>query len=141
MASGQSASEQLTDPTPYKIAYGLSFLDYDSCGDSEAGRIVRRAVLEKLARCPFSPEAMDEFQEWRIQNVEGMLADLILGQSKGLKFKGPPEVADGTVASCEEYREMPRYQSKRADLLRYDRGEIDVDAVIGEECHSGPASL
>lgn len=84
---------------------------------------------------------MNEFQKWRIETLEQMAAELWQAQSKGIKPNGPPELTDGTVSSCAEYREMPRYQSKRTVLLQYDRSEIDADEVIGEECPSGPASL
>lgn len=119
----------------------MSFFDYDACGDAEAGQIFRRALIEKLERCPFSPQAMNDFQKWRIETLERMATELWQAQHKGTELHGPPELSDGTVSSCAEYREIPRHQSKRLSLLRYDRGEIDVDEVIGEECPSGPASL
>jgi hypothetical protein len=145
--TAQSTSGLLTDPTPYEIAYGMSFHDFDACGDSEAGRIFRRAVVEKLELCPFSPEAMAKFQEWRIGTLEGLLSDLWEAVSQGIKPAGPPELSvgqtnlDGTLMTCADYRSTPRYLKRRLDLLRYSRSELSVDQLLGEECPSGPASL
>lgn len=143
--SAQSPSEPLTDPTPFEIGYGMSFVGFDACGDAEAGRIFRRALLDKLAQCPFTPEARAEFQNWRLETLEDLIADLWQGYSRGESPRGPPELygADGKPngMTCADYRSTPRYQDRRAALLRYQRREIGVDDVFGSECPSGPAAL
>jgi len=146
-ATSQSSSEMLTDPTPFEIDYGMSFYDFDACGDSEAGRIYRRAIIEKLEACPFSPDAMQKFQAWRIETLEDMAAQLWQAHAAGQDPGGPPELYDWQtnpprpVMSCSEYRQTPRYLEKRALLLRYGRGEITVHQAIGADCPSGPAAL
>jgi hypothetical protein len=133
----------LNDPTPFEIGYGLSFYDFDACGDAEAGHILRRAIIEKLERCPFSPEARAKFEEWRLETVEGLLSQLLSNQHGSLV--GPPEVtepaADGAPLTCERYRTTQRYLDRRADLLRYAKRDITVDQLLGEDCPTGPASL
>jgi hypothetical protein len=141
----QSSSELLSDPTPFEIAYGMSFYDFDACGDSEAGRIFRRAIIEKLELCPFSPEAKTKFEEWRTETLEGLLSQLLSNQDG--RPVGPPEVSEPTVnpngapMTCDSYRNTQRYLERRADLLRYSRSEITVDRLFGEDCPSGPVSL
>lgn len=139
----QSSSEQLSDPTPFEIAYGMSFYDFDACGDSEAGRIFRRAIIEKLELCPFSLQARVKFEEWRTETLEGLLSELLSNQDR--RPVGPPEVSELAVndapMTCESYRNTHRYLNRRSDLLRYSRSEITVDQLFGEVCPSGPASL
>ena len=141
----QSSAEPLTDPTPFEIGYGMSFFNYDACGDAEAGRIFRRALLEKLHSCPFTPQALRDFEQWQIGQLEQGLSELMSSQDG--PPVGPPEVSDGASSpdgkpmTCQEYRNTPRYLTKRADLLRYSRNEISASQLLGEDCPSGPASL
>ncbi|HEV8389953.1 MAG TPA: hypothetical protein VGQ35_08920 [Dongiaceae bacterium] len=146
-AMSQSSSELLSDPTPFEIAYGMSFYDFDACGDAEAGRILRRAIIEKLELCPFSTGAREEFQKWRLETLEDMAMGLWQAHVQGKDPGGPAELYDWQtnpprpLMTCSEYRQTPRYLEKRGRLLSYARSEIGVDQAIGEECPSGPASL
>ena len=143
LATPSGADEQLTDPTPFEIGYGMSFYDFDACGDPEAGRILRRAIVEKLERCPFSPQARAKFNAWRLETAEELASQLLSNQD-GIPV-GPPEVTEpavnGAPMTCERYRSTQRYLDRRADLLRYANREITVDQLLGEDCPSGPASL
>jgi len=140
LSAASSADDQLTDPTPFEISYGLSFYDYDACGDAEAGSILRNAIVEKLERCPFSPQARARFESWRLETAEGLLSQLLSHQDSSPV--GPPEVTDPTAPmTCEGYRSTPRYVARRADLLRYAKREMTVDQLLGAGCPSGPASL
>lgn len=142
LSAASGADDQLTDPTPFEVAYGLSFYDFDSCGDSEAGRILRSALIEKLEHCPFTPQAKARFEAWRLKTAEELLSQVLSNQDG--KPVGPPEVsepANGTPMTCERYRSTPRYVERRADLLRYANREITLDQVLGKDCPSGPASL
>ena len=142
-ADEASPAGPLNDPTPFQIGYGMSFYDFDACGDPEAGRILRSAIIEKLEHCPFSPEARVKFEAWRVATAEQLLSQLLSNQDAAPV--GPPEVtepaAEGTRMTCERYRSTQRYLDRRADLLRYAKREITVDELLGEDCPSGPASL
>ncbi|HKP26790.1 MAG TPA: hypothetical protein VJV39_23170 [Dongiaceae bacterium] len=142
-ADEQAPPDLLTDPAPFEIGYGMSFYDFDACGDAEAGRILRRAIVEKLERCPFSRQARAEFDAWRLETAEE-LASRLLSNQDGIPV-GPPEVtepaANGRPMTCERYRSTQHYVDRRADLLRYANQEIPVDQLLGEDCPSGPASL
>jgi hypothetical protein len=76
-ALGQSKPQPLTDASGFEPAYSMSFIIYDTCGDSEAGHILRSAILEKLDRCPYSSEAKAEFQTWRVEELESMVSGLM----------------------------------------------------------------
>jgi hypothetical protein len=123
----------------------MSFEIYDMCGDSEAGRIFRRAILEKMNRCPYSPQAKAKFQAWRIDELEGMLSTLVkrgsLDVPKTLLGITGGTNPDGSAKICREYRETPNYIERRTNLLRYSRHEITVDQAIGSDCPSGSAPL
>jgi hypothetical protein len=144
-AASQSSSELLTDPTPFEIGYGMSFYRYDACGDAELGRIFRRALLAKLHSCPFTPQALRDFEQWQITTLEQELSERLSAQNA--PFLGPPEVSDpisnpdGKPMTCAEYQAMPWYVERRAALLRYSRREISAGQLMGEDCPSGPASL
>jgi hypothetical protein len=133
----------LSDPTPFEIGYGMSFYDFDACGDAEAGRILRSALIEKLEHCPFTPQAKARFEAWRLKTAEELLSQLLSNQDG--KPVGPPEVsepaADGPPMTCDRYHSTPRYVHRRSELLRYANREITVDQLFGEDCPSGPASL
>jgi hypothetical protein len=144
-ATSQSSPELLTDPTPFEIGYGMSFYRYDACGDPELGRIFRRALLAKLHSCPFTPQALRDFEQWQITTLEQGLSETLSAQDA--PFLGPPEVSDpisnpdGKPMTCAEYQAMPWYVEQRAALLRYSRREISADELLDEDCMSGPASL
>jgi hypothetical protein len=145
-ATAQSKTPSLTDPTPQEIAYGFSFYMYDTCGDSEAGQIFRRAIIEQLDRCSFSPEAKAKFQAWRIETLEALVSRLIkpgsdFNASKVLKDVTGGTNPDGSAKTCSEYRATPEYIERRAKLLQYQRGEISLEKLLGPACPSGPASL
>src|ERR1043165_8721957 len=91
-APSQSSPELLPDPTPFEIGYGMSFYRYDACGDPELGRIFRRALLAKLHSCPFTPQALRDFEQWQITTLEQGLSETLSAQDA--PFLGPPEVSD-----------------------------------------------
>lgn len=140
----RSMAEDLSDPTPFEIAYGMSFFEFDACGDAEAGRIFRRALMEKFARCPFTPDARVKFDKWRLEALEDLLSKSWEGYAQGETLKGPSELYgdDGKPngMTCADYRATPRYRERHVALLQYDRGEIDAEAII-PGCPAGPASL
>jgi len=144
----QDASEIRKEPVGLEIAYLMSFPEFDSCGDSEAGRISRKAIIEKFRSCPYSAEAREKFEDNIRSNLEDMTSDLWSGASQGLKPKGPPEVEDSKIdpskkpLTCTDYRKTALYAERRDRLMRYAKGEIGVDEALGEsDCPSGPASL
>ena len=88
---------------------------------------------------------MATFEKWRTETLEQSLSELLSTQNG--KPVGPPEISegetnpDGTLMTCGDYRNTPRYLARRSDLLRYSRSEITVDQLFGEDCPSGPAAL
>ena len=65
------------------MAYGHSFADFDECSDAEAGRIWRRAILERFEQCPFSPEARAKFQASRIEFLERTVSEFLPALEQG----------------------------------------------------------
>ena len=139
----QSTSEPLTDPTAFEVAYGLSFMAYDECGDGEAGRLLRRADVERFEQCPFTPEARAKFQAFRLETLEHLASEYAQAWTQEVK-RDPLRMGefnpDGTPASCEDHRRTPRYTERRNQLLRYARGEIAVEQVIADPCDVSPGA-
>jgi hypothetical protein len=138
------------EPVGAEIAYDLSFFDFDSCGDVEAGQVFRRLVVAKFKACPYSAAARDKFQTHIAETTEYLLSVLLKAHAEGRldQLKGPTEIEEerinphGGPKSCKEYREMPSYLERRERLMRYAKGEIGIDEALGDStCPSGPASL
>jgi hypothetical protein len=130
------------EPAVLEVLYGLSFVDFDACGDTEAGKILRELIRKKVTACPYSPEAKAAFQANTASNIEDVLSEVMKARAEGRldQIKGPPEVRDGM--SCKDYRALPHYVEQRMLLVRYKRGEIGVDEALGfSDCPSGPAAL
>jgi hypothetical protein len=143
VAWSQSTSESLTDPTAFEVAYSLSFMAYDECGDGEAGRLFRRAVVERFEQCPFTPEAKARFQVFRLETLEHLASEYAQAWAQEVK-PDPLRMggfnSDGTPASCEDHRRTPRYTQRRDQLLRYDRGEITAEEVLTDPCDVSPGA-
>ncbi len=130
------------EPVALEIIYAFSFIDFDSCGDAEAGRILRELIRKKVTACSYSPAAKAAFENNVAANMEALLSEAMVARAEGRlhDFKGPPEVEQGM--SCRDYRSQPEYVEQRERFLRYERGEIGVDEALGlSDCPSGPASL
>jgi hypothetical protein len=144
VAWAESTSERLTDPTAFEVAYGLSFMEFDECGDGEAGRLFRRAVVERFEQCPFTPEAKAKFQAFRLETLEHLASEYAQAWAQEMK-PNPLRMGefnpDGTPASCEDHRRTPRYTERRDQLLRYARGEITAEQVTTDPCDVSPGAL
>ena len=116
---------------------------YDACGDSEAGRIFRRAVLEKFESCHFSRAVNQKFEDWLVRNLEEIatVGWKAAAEGKDLTPSSSLLSPDGSITTCKAYRETPSYLEKRELLLKYDRKEVSVDDVVGDDCSLGPAAL
>lgn len=137
------SSTALTDPSAFAIAYGMSFLEYDTCGDGEAGRLARQAIVERFEQCPFTPGAKAGFQSWRIDQLEKLASELFqmleLGQRPNPANLGEFN-PDGTPMNCSGHRKTSRYIAHRAELIRYGRGEIKVEELLPDRCDVSPVA-
>jgi hypothetical protein len=117
--------------TAFDNAYAASFYQFDACGDGIAGRIFRRALVEKLRQCPFSAEARARFlarSTAQRRKSSQMLAKLI--EDHG----GLPMRLDGMTRTCREQIDSPEYQAVRLRLDRYAAGNAAPDTVIPQAC-------
>ena len=128
------------EPSGFEIAYSMSFIKYDSCDDHQAGEIFRRAVRERFKRCHFPKEVNDKFHDWLVDELESIATAGWQAAAEGLDVTPRSDFPDG-INTCKEYRATSAYIERRALLLKYDRQEIDLDAVLPDECPLGPAAL
>ncbi len=132
-ATAQSApgGTALDHPEPFERAFATSAYTYDACGDPLAGRIFRRALAERFAHCPFTPEARSRFQ----QNTRGQLAksrqmvENLIDSHGGLPMR-----LEGMSMTCHEQQASDDYRQFRDRLNQYSQGGLTAEAVIAAPC-------
>jgi len=130
VSAGQ-ADGPLQKTTAFEQAYGLSFYVFDACGDGLAGRIWRRALVERFAQCPFSPEAQASFKRRSTaQRVKASKAIQAMIDEHG----GLPIRLAGMSQTCREQRESEPYQALRSRLEAYDDGALKSLDLITAAC-------
>ena len=121
----------LTDTNAFRTAYGLSYFAFDLCGDAANGALYRRAMAEKIAHCPFTPEAKAGFRQW----AAGTDAE---GPDKVKRYIAEhdklPESLDPKRKNCRTQKDTPAYQETIALLGQYAKGEVKYDAVVPDAC-------
>ncbi len=131
LAAAKADEAILERTTAFEQAYAASFYQFDACGDEVAGRISRKALVDKLKQCPFSAAAKQRFQV-RItaqrQTSTRALATLI--EENG----GQPVRLDGMTRTCREQLESPEYRQVRSRLDDYAAGRAEPDAVFVQPC-------
>ena len=132
-AAAQSAPDgpALDHPEPFERAFATSAYTYDACGDPLAGRIFRRALVERFAHCPFTPEARSRFQ----QNTRGQLAkSRQMVQNMIDSNGGLPMRLEGMSMTCHEQQASDDYRQFRDRLDQYSQGGLPAEAVIAAPC-------
>lgn len=131
-ALAQSPPERaLDDSEAFERGFAVSLYQFDACGDQVAGRMFRRALAERFARCPFSPEARTRFERrTRAEQakVRGIMERLV--EANG----GLPPRLDGMSTTCRQRQASEEYRRFRARLERYAEGSVAADAIIPAPC-------
>lgn len=121
----------LTDTSAFRAAYGQSYFSFDLCGDAANGALYRKALAEKVAHCPFSPDAKTSFRQW----AESTDAD---GPGKVKRYIAEhdklPESLDRRRKNCRTQKDTPAYQATIALLAQYAEGKARYDAVVPDVC-------
>jgi len=124
-------SPALDRPDAFERAFAISSYSFDACGDSLGGRVFRRALVEKFAHCPFSPEARSRFREQtRSQqaNARNMM-DSMIEEHGGLPIR-----LEGMSATCHAQQASDDYKRFRSLLDQYAQGSLPAEAVIAAPC-------
>lgn len=132
-AAAQSApgGPVLDHPEPFERAYATLAYTYDACGDPLAGRIFRRALSERFAHCPFTPEARSRFQ----QNTRGQLAKSRQKLENMVESNGGlPMRLDGMSMTCHEQQASETYRQFRDRLEQYSEGGLTAEDVLAAPC-------
>jgi hypothetical protein len=134
LVSSARAGAPLQETTAFEQAYGLSFYVFDACGDGLAGRIWRRALVERFGQCPFSPEAQASFK--RRSTAQRIKASKAI-QGMIEEHGGLPIRLEGMSQTCREQQDSTPYQTLRSRLEAYDDGAITSAALITAPCDAG----
>ena len=130
-AAAPSTGPSLDHPEAFEQAFATSSYTFDACGDPLAGRLFRRALTERFAHCPFTPEARARFQQrTRIQLAKSrrMLEEMV--ETHG----GWPMHLDGSPMTCHEQQAGNDYRAFRERLDQYAQGGLTAEAVIPAPC-------
>jgi hypothetical protein len=133
IASGASAKNTpaLTDTGTFRAAFSAAFYGFDICGDAADGAIYRKALIEKVDHCPFTPDAKASFRQWSADTGKRATADI---QRYIAEHDKLPERLDPKKLNCRKERETPAYQETITLLARYAKGEVGFDAVVPDAC-------
>jgi hypothetical protein len=131
IAQSRSEGPTLDRPDAFERAYAVSTFSFDACGDPLAGRMYRRALADKFAHCPFSPEARSRFREQtRAQLAKTRQAMESMIEDHG----GLPMQLDGMPLTCHEQQASDGYKRFRSLLDQYAQGSLPAEAVIAAPC-------
>jgi hypothetical protein len=132
--SGTAVADKPAPPTDtgtFRMAYSLSYFGFDLCGDAANGALYRKALAEKVAHCPFTPDAKADFRRW----AAGTDAD---GPERVKRYIAEhdklPESLDPKRKNCRVQKDTPAYQKTVALLAQYAKGEVKYDAVVPDAC-------
>ena len=121
----------LDHPDAFERAFAVSSYSFDACGDPLAGRMFRRALVERFAHCPFSPEARSRFRErTRAQQAKTRDAMEKMIEEHG----GLPMQLDGMSTTCHAQQASDDYRQFRGRLDQYSQGSLPAEAVIAAPC-------
>ncbi len=130
-AQAPPAGPALEHPEAFEQAYAISTYMFDACGDPLAGRMFRRALAERFAQCPFTPEARSRFQRrTRIQQAKSRQIMEELIETHG----GLPVQLEGMSRTCHEQQADAGYRAFRERLDQYTQGGLAAGAVIAAPC-------
>lgn len=131
VAQPSPAGPALDRPEAFERAFATSAYTFDACGDPLAGRVFRRALAERFAHCPFTPEARSRFQQrTRGQQAKSrqMMEEMV--ETRG----GLPMRLDGMSTTCHGQQADSGYRSFRERLDQYARGDLPAEAIIAAPC-------
>ncbi len=131
LAQSSPGGPALDRSEAFERAFATSAYTFDACGDPLAGRMFRRALTERFAHCPFTPEARSRFQ----QNARGQLAKSRQMVENLVETNGGlPMRLDGMSMTCHEQQASDTYRQFREQLEQYSHGELTAEAVIASPC-------
>lgn len=117
----------------FRLAYQMSYVSLDWCGDSASGAIFRKALLARFDACPFPGDVKSSFHDWvEKESVRQQAAT----QGALAHDNQSPDHASDLEQSCAERLHSPDYQQARDQLQRFDRGELPATMVISTPCEA-----
>jgi hypothetical protein len=121
----------LEDPAAFERGFAVSLYQFDACGDPLAGRIFRRALVERFVHCPFSAAARDRYQR-RTRAEMALVRDKMAAMIEA--NGGLPRELAGMSTTCHGQQASESYRAFRALLERYAAGGVAAEAVIPAAC-------
>lgn len=130
-ARAQAPPPALEDPGAFERGFAVSLYQFDACGDAVAGRAFRRALAERVSRCPFTAAARARYGErTRAQLLKARERMAALVEENG----GMPRELPGMETTCRAQQASGAYRDLRALLERYTEGAAAAEAVIPAAC-------
>jgi hypothetical protein len=126
-----AATPMLTDDAAFRAAFQASFRAFDGCGETVDGQLYRKALVEKVQNCPFTPDIKSAFRQWSDGAAAQGAADLRRYVAEHDKL---PESLDRMKVQCRAEQKTPAYQKTVTALARYAKGAARFDEVTPEPC-------
>jgi hypothetical protein len=127
----RAGASDLDRPDAFEHGFAVSLYLFDACGDPLAGRMFRRALAEKFAHCPFSPDARARYlSRTRAQQAKMRRTLEAMIETRG----GLPVQLDGMAMTCHQQQASDDYRQLRGRLEAYVQGGLTADAIIAAPC-------
>jgi hypothetical protein len=136
-ASASAETTKLAGTARFQAAFQGSFYGFDVCGDAANGKLYRKALIDKVQRCPYTEDAKAAFSEWAgAAETEGS-AEIkrYIAEHEIL----PPRM-DARKANCIAEKQDVAYRQVLALLAQYAKGTTHADAIVPGACDAGAAS-
>jgi hypothetical protein len=121
----------LSDDSTFRLAYRMSYNGFEVCGDAADGLLYRKALTEKVERCPFTIAAKADFKQWSAAADAKATAEV---QRYIAEHDKLPESLDEKKMACRKEQATPAYQKTVALLAGYAKGAVKFDAVVPDAC-------
>ena len=136
-ASASAETTKLTGTAKFQAAFQGSFYGFDVCGDAANGKLYRKALIDKVKRCPYTEDAKAAFSEWAdTAETEGS-AEITryIAEHDNL----PPRM-DPRKRDCIAEKQDVAYRQVLALLAQYGKGATHADAIVPGACDAGATS-
>jgi hypothetical protein len=116
------------------MVYGVSFGNFDWCGEDELGEIYRKAFMEYLSQCRIPDDLKKTINVWATGEHERMKSEIHHYVAEHGQL---PEKTEYAPRTCQQNRLLGVMDKARDELKRYSRGELTAKDVL----HAGDCGI
>lgn len=114
------------------MAYSMSFLMFDVCGEGDVGKWYRDVVIAQVESCPLTADAKERFYKLALRNTANVAAEAI---KLVASHSSLPDTGDVKCAKLDN----PEFKALREKLSQYHSGKISLSEAAWASCEEGSA--